>query len=393
MKITAKAIAALKVPAGKTEADFWDDEIAGFGLRMWASGSRKFIYRYRFGGTQRRITLGPGTPDNVTRARKTALDLVAKIQLGEDPALVKETAKQDANLTFGSLVKRFLEVHTAWSDSHAYGMSLRLTEMAKPLHKLPVKSVERGQISTLLNDVARGRGEIAANRFRAALSKFFGWVLSEGIDLPKGNPVEHTRKREEHSRDRVLTHDELRQIWNAADDDDYGAIVKLLMLTGQRREEIAGLRSKEIKGEQIELTGDRVKNGRPHIVPLSEPALAMLSRFSLKRECVFGETGTTGFSGYSKAKAAHDQRCEIEHWTLHDLRRTVATLMAGECGIQPHIIEAVLNHISGHKAGVAGIYNRATYLPEKRQALDTWAEHLLAIVEGRKSKVVPFKRA
>jgi len=152
-----------------------------------------------------------------------------------------------------------------------------------------------------------------------------------------------------------------------------------------------------VQNEQIELPGERTKKGRPHIIPLSEPAKAILAKFPRDdRGCVFGRD-STGFSGWSKAREKIDRRIAeagkpLDHWTPHDLRRTVATQMAG-LGIQPHIIEAVLNHVSGHKAGVAGIYNRATYDKEKREALNLWGEHVLALVEGRAATVVPLKRA
>jgi integrase len=270
-----------------------------------------------------------------------------------------------------------------------------LMNHASSLHKLPLKSVTQLNIANLLNKIEAERGPVAPNRTRASLSQFFSWVLSEGIDLPKGNPVTHTRKRAERSRDRVLTDDELRRIWNACNPTEcYGAIVRLLILTGQRRDEIASLRCAEVEDGQINLPKARTKNKRPHIVPLSDVAKEILDRFPRKdRETVFGETGMTGYGALSQSKKKLDERIgKIEPWTLHDVRRTAVTGMA-ELGVQPHVIEAVVNHVSGHKGGVAGIYNRASYEPEKRAALNLWAEHLLAVDEGRKAVLVPMKRA
>jgi integrase len=195
----------------------------------------------------------------------------------------------------------------------------------------------------------------------------------------------------------VLTDAELRTIWKACGDDDYGAVVKLLVLTGQRANEIGELHWDEVHDEQILLPGERTKNGRAHVIPLSDTAKDILGKIESKsRTYVFGRDDS-GFQGWSKAKERIDARIAkagkpLEHWTLHDLRRTAATRMA-DLGVQPHIIEAVLNHASGHKGGVAGIYNRATYDKEKRAALNLWAEHVLATVEGRKAVVVPLKRA
>ena len=154
------------------------------------------------------------------------------------------------------------------------------------------------------------------------------------------------------------------------------------MLTGQRRDEIGSLRWSEINfsNRVIKLDGARTKNGRTHLIPLSADSLAMLESITQldDREFVFGQ-GQGGFAGWSKGKAALDQACGVKGWTLHDLRRTAATRMA-ESGVLPHVIEAVLNHVSGHKSGVAGIYNRSTYEPEKRQALDTLASYVKTAV-------------
>ena len=165
----------------------------------------------------------------------------------------------------------------------------------------------------------------------------------------------------------------------------------------QRAGEIAELRWDEVGDKQIQLPANRTKNGRAHTIPLTEPTKIILSRFKRDgRTCVFGRVDT-GFNGWHNCKQALNARIaaagkSLAEWKPHDLRRTVATRMA-ELGVQPHIVEAVLNHVSGHKGGVAGIYNRATYDKEKREALNLWAEHVVATVEGRAATVVPLKRA
>jgi integrase len=176
-------------------------------------------------------------------------------------------------------------------------------------------------------------------------------------------------------------------IWKAAPENDYGRIVKLLMLTAQRREEIGSLAWSEIDTARklITLPPDRTKNSRPHDVPLSDSAMAVLESTPPRvgRPLMFG-SGKGGYSGWSKSKEALDGAAKVAPWTLHDLRRTAATRMA-DIGVQPHVIEAVLNHVSGHKSGVAGIYNRSSYAVEKRAALDLWANHLrvaIAAAEG-----------
>ena len=191
----------------------------------------------------------------------------------------------------------------------------------------------------------------------------------------------------------MLSDVELKAIWAACPDDDFGAVLKLLILTGQRANEIARLRWDEVYDDKIILPAERTKNHRMHVVPLSGPANTILGTLNAGgRTCVFGRDDT-GFWNWSTAKKRIDSKlAELPHWTPHDIRRSVATHMA-ELGVQPHIVEAVLNHASGHKGGVAGIYNRATYDREKREALNLWAEHVTALVDGRKAVVVPMKRA
>jgi integrase len=244
---------------------------------------------------------------------------------------------------------------------------------------------------------------VQANRTRASLSKFFNWCLREG--LVDTNQAALTNLAAEKKRDRVLANEALAEIWHALPANDFGSIIKLLILTGQREREIADLRWWEIDFDRdaIVLPVQRTKNRREHTVPLSAAAAAILKAQTVHegRELVFG-SGHGGFSGWSKAKSKLDQAIfelrkkaskkakSMEPWIIHDLRRSVATGMA-EIGVQPHVIEAVLNHVSGHKAGVAGIYNRATYQREKAAALTLWADHIQSITQGAERKIVPMR--
>jgi integrase len=189
----------------------------------------------------------------------------------------------------------------------------------------------------------------------------------------------------------VLSDAELAAIWNACRNDAYGRIVKLLILTGARREEVGGMLWRELVDSVWTLPTSRTKNRRELVLAL--PALAWsIIETTPRRELkdhVFGN-GPRGFNNWDEAKRALDQRCRIADWRLHDLRRTAATRMA-DIGIQPHIIEAVLNHISGHKAGVAGVYNRSSYMREVRNALGAWADHVRQVTTGAPTVVVPLR--
>jgi integrase len=395
LRLTLKSAAALKLPDGKSDHIEFDDAVAGFGLRLRAGGSRTWIYQYRVGSRQRRMVLGSAKSVPLVLARENASKLEAKIKLGGDPAMEKAVARRAANDTFGVLAEQYFDAHKSrWRPRSEDGVRRHLTLYAKPLHRLPIASISQRDVAHLLSTLAKSVGDVTSNRVRASLAAFFAWAIREGISMPAGNVATHTNKREERSRERVLSDAELTAIWAACRDDDYGKILKLIALTGQRGGEIAGLRWDEVHDDQIILPAERTKNHRTHVVPLSEAARAILGTVNARsRAHVFGRDDT-GFKGWDKAKEALDVRIAAEspipHWTPHDLRRTVATRMA-DLGVQPHVIEAVLNHASGHKSGVAGIYNRATYDKEKREALNLWATHLLAVVEGSPSKIVALR--
>src|SRR5262249_2990560 len=195
----------------------------------------------------------------------------------------------------------------------------------KSLASMPIAAVSQRNIANLLNEIAKEKGDTTSNRVRTSLCTLFGWAIREGIKFPEGNVASYTNKREEVSRDRVLTDAELKAIWGACIDDDYGAIVKLLLLTGQRESEIGLLRWNEVHDDQLVLPGDRTKNGRTHVVPLSDLAKEILGKRE-DRAFVFGRDDT-GFKGWSKAKEKLDariaERTTLPHWRIHDLRRTV----------------------------------------------------------------------
>jgi integrase len=399
MKLTLKSATGIKLPSGKKDHVVFDDDISGFGLRIREGGSRTWVYRYRVGTKQHSITLGSATSVPLALARENAGQLEAKIRLGGNPALDKQTARAAAGDTVGALIDEYMDARASdWRPNSLRQVRRHLLQYAKPLHGLPVIAVSQRNVADLLDKIAKNSGEISANRLRASLETFVAWVIRKGIRLPEGNVVSYTGKRKESSRSRVLSDAELKAVWGACDDTDHSACVKLLLLTGQREAEIGGLRWEEVADDRIELPGSRTKNKRPHVVPLSDPARAILDQFRMVgRVHVFGRDDVAGFRGWGVSKQRLDQRiakagAPLAPWVVHDLRRTVATKMA-EHGVQPHIVEAVLNHVSGHKAGVAGIYNRATYDREKRDALNLWAEHVLAVVEGRAATVVPMKRA
>jgi integrase len=380
-KITMRTVAGLA--PGSYVADAI---VQGFGVRRQKEGAYYYL-RFRRNGVQQMRSIGrhgsPWTPDT---ARNEAKRLLGAVVGGDDPF-----AQSLATESFGHEVARYLERKRQAMKPRAFEeVERHLTNHAARLHKLRLAEIDRRVIAQRLGEIETASGPVARNRVRSSLSAFFSWAVTEG--LLDANPVQGTAKLNEGgSRERTLTLEELKELWAVLDAEpnaQYADITRLLILTGQRREEIGGLHWSEIKPGLIVLSPERTKNSRQHEVPLSRQARAIISRQPKRkgRDFVFG-IGELGFSGWSDCKERLDQALlalrrknnrkakAMPDWRLHDLRRTCATGMA-ELGVQPHIIEAVLNHVSGHKAGVAGIYNRARYEGEMREALQRWADYL-----------------
>ena len=409
MKLTAASIRAIAPIPPKTDRIEFDDAVPGFGVRARAGGSKVYVVQYGIGEKTRRMSLGNVELQGVDKAREKAKDILAKVRLGQDPAGEKQQARETATDTFKDVAKRFLAFQLAHGGKEGRGLRPRsyseaerhLMMHAKTLHGLLLAKIQQRDIASVISTV-RAKHAVTANRVRTSLASLFSWAIGEG--LVNSNPVTGTKRTDEKSRDRVLDPVELRLIWNSLEDDHFGAIVKLLALTGQRAAEISGMRWSELKNDVLVLPPDRTKNHREHLIPLSEPARAIITAQPRRpgpdgelRDLIFG-FGNGPFSGWGKSKDALEKRIAekagqpLPHWTPHDLRRSFATHASG-LGIQPHIIEVILNHVSGFRAGVAGIYNRHTYDAEKRTALALWADQLLAIVEDRQSNVIALKGA
>jgi integrase len=371
----------------------WDTTLVGFGARRQLRHVH-YLLRYRINGHQKFISIGRHgmwTPDT---ARTEAQRLLGLVAARIDPA--SERARRAE--TFGAEVERYLTSRrSALKARSITAIHRHLVVYAKPLHPLPLNKIDRRTIALRLGEIERASGGPSRNRFRSSLSAFFAWAIREG--LTEINPVVGTGKANEgNGRDRVLSETELAQLLSQMGTDDFSDIVRLLVLTGQRREEIGGLRWSEVdlRRELIVLGPDRTKNRRLHELPLSKQALDILDRRRMpyvigvivnrgrgighnkqgighnkRGEWVWGRR----FTAWSKSKEILDRRLPGLNYRLHDLRRTAATHMA-ELGVLPHIIEAILNHVSGHKSGVAGIYNRARYEGEMRSALQLWGNYV-----------------
>ena len=401
-KLTDALARSVKLKASEIA---WDSELAGFGVRKHPSGLRAWHVQYDApGGRTRPMSLGPIEKLPASKARFTAIEILAKARLRQDPAAEKRKARDEAGDTFGGAhLQRYLaHKRRTRKPRTVIEIERHLTKDAASLHARLIRQIDRKMAASLLAKVAGQSGDRAADSVRASANAYFGWLMSEG--LAEANPFVGAVKRGNgKGRTRVPTLGELVEIWNAADDDsDYAGIVRLLTLVGMRRNEAGGLLWEEVDLDDgvLVLPASRMKHNHPHVFTLPAAAVELLrGRWQSGRKYVFGRTGETGFSGWSRALKAlrgrvHARRRAVDpaaepmlHLSLHDFRRAIATAMSDVLDVPPHVIAEVLAHRT-FKRGSEGIYNRGEYLQQKRAAVERWATYLLAAVEGRSDPVI-----
>jgi integrase len=407
MKLTKDAVAALAQPAGKTDHIEWDDELPGFGVRL-RGDTKRWVVQYRVGAQQRRESLGDVRKVKLEDARKIARQRFAQVELGVDPAAERARARAAAasNLSLATVIERYLDAKRGVMRPNTFKAAERYFTIHwkplrdrihwKPLRDRSVATIARADVAARLQELTKQHGQTSAARARDYLRALFAWAMREG--LCEANPVVATNDPSAGipARDRVLDDSEIRVIWKACEDDDFGRIVKLLLLTGCRREEIGALRRDEVKNGVMTIPGTRTKNHRTLTLTLPPLALDILRSAPQRadREYVFGNRGG-GFSAWSYSTLRLGHRIieaegkPLAHWTLHDLRRTMRSGL-GKIGVAPHIAELVINHVKG---GVEGIYDRHKYEREIAAALALWADHIEAITTGADRKVVAFGRS
>jgi integrase len=349
-------------------------------------------------GAKRRVPLGACSAIALADARLAARRIAGKVAAGKDPAAERKAvaleARRDA-LTLDGLIEQWAKLHLAGKRANysTAAVSALRRSFARRL-ETPAADLDRAAVVRVLDDLAKADREAMAGATARYGSALYGWAIRRGTLLT--NPFQRVPIAPVVRRDRVLSADEIRRIWTATEGPGaFNAITRALLLTGQRREEVSGLAWAEIDEDLSgwTLPAIRAKNGKLHFIPLSTQMQALLrAQPRLKGSgLVFpGERGI--FSGWSKSKARLDQRSGVSEWTLHDLRRTVATGLQ-KLGVRLEVTEAVLNHIAGSRAGIVGVYQRHHWADEKRAALAAWGAHVAALVEGRETKanVTPLR--
>ena len=400
-KVTKRTVDAVK-QAGADQF-LWDEDLSGFGLKTTPAGKKVYLLQYRLGGrgsSTRRMTIGThGNPWTPASARDEAERLLVLVKQGKDPAADRNERRRAAvDLAFDAYVAKFLHDYgkKAWRPRTYVVAESYLRRYVTPiLKKKPIPLIRRSDISAVFDALPSSKVALPRNVF-AQVRKLFAWGVERG-DIER-SPLEGFRgPAVVASRDRVLSDDELQVVWLAAGDLAYpfGTLIQLLIATGQRREECAGISWTEVDQSRSEwvIPANRAKNRTAHNVPLNALAVAVLDLQAKdgewpKKGLIFTTTGVTAVSGYSRAKARLDELIAKRNdhepfapWRLHDLRRTLATGLQ-RLGVRFEVTEAVLNHVSGSKSGVAGVYQRHDWKQEKRDALDAWARHVEAVVAG-----------
>jgi len=411
LKLEDGVLSRIQVPPGARDVLVWDTAQKGFFLRVFASGEAKYGVRYLVAGKQRRVHLADARVKGaLALARKEAEVVRAKARLGTDVVADREAAReatkaaaaQKAN-TLSVVLEDYLQACATRKEPmrpktlEETGRYLR--KHWAPLHKSPIATITRDNVVDRLDDIEEDSGPVAADRARSALSGLYTWAIDKRF--VQTTPLLNIKDRARGGgRKRALSESELREVWRAVEAvecSDYERIIKLLILTGQRKTEISALNWNEVdaanaKTASIKLPEARTKNGLAHTIPLVPQALTLLPARRNRTDAVFGQRDT-GFSAWSKYKSLLDAEIlaarrrtnpnakPMDCWRVHDLRRSFCTRMREARIADAHLIELIVNHVSGTKAGVAGIYDQSERMEERREALEKWAQHVEMMAE------------
>jgi integrase len=384
IKLTKNAVDAL--PATKSDVVYWDSASPGFGVKVTPRGRKVFIVLYRTGGAGsklRKYTIGPYGRVTLHQARVAAQKVFAAKLEGRDPAAEKHEAKRRAVADLvEDLLESFISQRLSQNRSAAETSRLLRREVGKPWAGRSIHAICKRDVVDVISAIVQRGAPGTANKTLKSLKTFLRWCVGQAVlDQSPAEGVPLPTK--EVARDRVLDDTELAHVILAARKmgGPYAAIVELLALTGQRREEVACLHWGELDLAQRIWTipKARTKNAKAHIVHLSKQALAVLKRADERGSLVFTLLGTKPFQDFARAKRRLDQLSGVTGWRLHDLRRTCVSGMA-RLGVAPHVADKILNHRAGTISGVAAVYQRHEFLPERLQALDLWGAHVGAIL-------------
>jgi integrase len=387
IRLTKSAIDALPTPA--SDVVYWDAGCPGFGVKVTPKGRKVFIVLYRTGGggsKLRKYTIGPYGRVTLHQARVAAQKVFAAKLDGRDPASERREAKRRVVADrVEDLLETFIAQHLSQNRSGGEISRILRREVGKPWAGRSIHEITKRDVVELVSAIEQRGAPVAANKALKSVKTFLRWCVGRAVlDQSPADGVPLPAK--EVARDRVLNDKELAQVILGARKigGPYGVIVELLALTGQRREEVAGLQREELDLAHRVWTipKQRTKNAKAHVVHLSDQSVAVLRRVDQRGSLL----GTKPFRDFSRAKRLLDQFSGVAGWRLHDLRRTCVSGMA-RLGIPPHIADKILNHNAGTISGVAAVYQRHEFLSERREALERWGTHVAHIVAEASGEV------
>lgn len=392
-------VKALPTPNAGSRAYFFADAIVqgskvprGFLVRVTATGVRSFAIDYRAKGRQTRYTIGRWPDWSVLQAVREAKELRRRIDRDENPADDRAPPPPAPKVkTVADVLDDFVERYERGRLRSLDDYESAYRRLVKPaLGDVPIYELRRSQIVEMLDDVEDNHGPVQADRTLAYFRKALRWYATRGDEFTAPVvPGMARTKATDRARHRILSDDEIRAMWPVCDTlGAFGALVKTLLLSGQRRGDVGGMRRDEIDDDVWTIPRERYKTGREHIVPLSAPALAIIEA-QRTGDYVFAQRKGTRLTVYGEPKAKLDRLSGVTGWTLHDLRRTARTLM-GKAGVRPDIAERVLGHVIH---GVEGVYDRHSYLNEKRDATERLAALIERIVSPPAGSVVGIRDA
>jgi integrase len=377
------SVERLKPPV-QGQIDVFDRGYPGLALRISYGGGKTFVFFYRIGGKLKRMTLGTYPAMSLAKARETWRQARQDASEGRDPSSALQ--RQRPSNAFQSVAEEWLRRDQQKNRTHGAVERILNKDVLPFWGHRNIKDISRRDVLDLIDGINDRGAVYMARQVHAHLHRLFRWCVGRGIleanplaDLPKPGAAV--------ARDRVFTDAELASLWKAAETVGwpYGPIVQLLILTGARREEIGALRCSEVQDAKLHLAGERTKIATAHAIPLSAPAKAIIEQLPRigDSDFVFTANGRTPVSGWSKAKRKLELALgQLSDWRLHDIRRTTATGLQ-KLGVSLQVIEAVLGHVSGSRAGVVGIYQRHSFDAEKAAALEAWGAHVMALLESK----------
>jgi integrase len=442
MAKTLTAVAVKNLRPGKARREVRDGGTPGLYMVIQPSGARSWCMRFRRpNGSPAKLTLGPvdlsgkegesepviGQPLTLSSARRLAADVHRQRAMGRDVVADHDAAKRRrkfeyetrAASTFGGAARDFVEQHSMKRTRRWQGtarllgldpkrnLEVIVGGLAQRWADKPLAEIDGHDVFALIEEVRRsgvpgrkrrsdGPTDALARAMLATMSRAFSWLIQHR--RVEKNPCAGVhRPGSVTARDRVLNDAEIALLWQTTEAvrEPHRQVVKLLLLTGARVNEVAGMRRSELSDDLStwSLPGARTKNKKPHIVPLPPLAREIIASVPTRPSAagyIFTTTGATPISGWSAIKRRLDASMKIPPWRLHDTRRTFVTGLA-ELGIRPDVIELAVNHVSGLRGGIAGVYNRSELLSERRAALERWAAHVKGLVSGYEAKVVPLR--